>query len=252
MSLLTWIILFSLLGGVLSVLVAALFLVLPERWRGWLLPHLISFATGALLAAAFIALLPQALEAGGDVHAVTTTLLAGFIGFFLLEKLLLWHHCHTVECELEPGQHQAGYLVLVGDGIHNFVDGILIGAAFLVDIRVGVVTAVAVAAHEIPQELGDFAILLQSGFRRFSALAANVASSLTTVAGALIAWFALAGTEAVLPFVLAVAAASFIYIAAADLIPGLHRRAGLRATVTQLLLIGAGVMVIYGANASTH
>ncbi len=252
MHLLTWIILFSLLGGVLSVLGAALFLVLPERWRSRLLPHLISFATGALLAAAFIALLPQALESGADAHAITATVLGGFVGFFLLEKLLLWHHCHALECELEAGQHQAGYLVLVGDGIHNFVDGVLIGAAFLVDIRLGVVTAVAVAAHEVPQELGDFAILLQSGFRRISALAANIASSLTTIIGALIAYFALAGTEALLPFVLAVAAASFIYIAAADLIPGLHRRAGARATVTQLLLIGAGVMVIYGTQAATH
>jgi len=258
MSLLTWIILFSLLGGVLSVLAAGTLLLLPEPWRLRALPHLVSFAIGALLGAAFLALMPHALAAPGvDFHKFGLAVLLGLLGFFVLEKLVLWRHCHTADCEAhapeDPHRHQAaGMLILIGDGIHNMVDGVLIAAAFLTDVHLGVVTALAVAAHEIPQEVGDFAILLHSGFSRTRALAFNVLSSLTTIIGALAAYAGLAGLHQILPYVLSVAASSFIYIAVADLIPGLHRRPHVRDTVAQIALIGLGVLLIYTVHSTLH
>jgi len=267
MSLLTWIMLFSLLGGVLSVLVAASFLLLPEGFRSRLLPHLVSFAIGSLLGAAFLGLLPHALMGPEveDFHEIFLVVLLGLLGFFLLEKMVLWRHCHSGHCEAhtphgpdekhDHGEHlhgAPGTLVLVGDSIHNLVDGVLIAAAFLTDIHLGIVTALAIAAHEIPQEVGDFVILLHSGFTRAKALFYNVLSSLSTVLGALLAYWSLAGMEAILPYVLAVAASSFIYIAVADLIPGLHKRTEVSATVQQIALIGAGVVVIYMAHSTLH
>ena len=259
MSLLNWILLFCLLGGVLSVLAASLYLVLPERLRLGLLPHFVSFAIGALLGAALLALLPHALAAPGvaDHHLITGTVLLGVFGFFLLEKMVLWRHCHHDTCEVHS-PHEAdhnpatGVLILVGDGIHNFVDGVLIAAAFLTDIHLGVVTSLAVAAHEIPQEVGDFAVLLHSGYSRCKALLFNVVSSLTTVIGGFLAYYGLRQIEGALPYVLAIAASSFLYIAVADLIPGLHKRVELRATLQQMVLITAGVLAIYFAHATLH
>lgn len=261
MSLLTWILLFCLLGGVLSVLAAAVFLLLPAALRNRLLPHSVSFAIGALLGAALLGLLPHALEGvdGGDFHAITGALLLGLFGFFLLEKLVLWRHCHHEHCEVhtpeDDGAHQhaaAGTLILIGDGLHNFIDGILIGAAFLTDIHLGIVTSLAVAAHEIPQEVGDFAVLLHSGFSTGKALLFNVIASLATVVGGILAYYSLRDLAPVLPYVLAVAASSFIYVAVADLIPGLHKRVEFSATVKQVLLIGAGVVLIYLTHSSLH
>lgn len=260
MTLLTWIVLFSLLGGVLSVIAAASFLLLPETFRDRLLPHFISFAIGALLGAAFLALIPHALssEAAIDFHTLGLTILLGVLGFFFLEKMLLWRHCHTSHCEAHALPTEAkdkaatGSLIIIGDGIHNFLDGVLIAAAFLTDIHLGIVTSLAVAAHEIPQEVGDFAILLHSGFSRSKALLFNVLASLTTVVGALLAYFSLADMVPVLPYVLAVTAASFIYIAVADLIPDLHKRTQIVATVQQMLLIACGVVVIYWTHSTLH
>lgn len=266
MPLLLWIILFTLLGGVLSVLAASVFLLLPERTRTDLLPHFVSFAIGALLGAALLALLPHALAAPGveDDHVITGTVLLGLFAFFLLEKLVIWRHCHHEVCEvhapdeqhdhdLEHARKQAiGTMVLVGDGLHNLVDGVLIAAAFLTDFHLGVVTALAVASHEIPQEVGDFALLLHSGFTRRKAFFFNVLSSLTTVIGGVVAFYALGEAQQALPYVLAVAASSFLYIAVADLIPGLHKRLELKVTLQQLLLIAAGVTVIYLAHSTLH
>lgn len=260
MPLLLWIILFCLFGGVLSVLAAAVFLLIPERQRQRILPHSVSFAIGALLGAALLALLPHALEYPGieDSHDITMTVLFGVFGFFLLEKMVLWRHCHTSHCEAHAIEHsheggtKPGTLILVGDAIHNFVDGVLIAAAFLTDTHLGIVTSLAVAAHEIPQEVGDFIILLHSGFTRAKALLFNVLSSLTTVVGGVLAYYSLSTMQGVVPYVLAVAASSFIYVAVADLIPGLHKRVQLSATLQQILLIAAGVLVIYGAHATLH
>lgn len=262
MSLFWWIILFCLLGGVLSVLAAGLFLLAPERLRVHALPHLVSFAIGTLLGAAFLALLPHAVEGPHpvDFHEIGLTVLCGILLFFLLEKMVLWRHCHSDHCEAHTPQQAFARgnaqttvtVILVGDGLHNFVDGILIGAAFLTDIHLGIVTSLAVAAHEIPQEVGDFAILLHSGLSRARALFFNLISSLSTVVGGILAWYALAGAEQVIPYVLALAASSFIYIAVADLIPGLHHRTHLGATMQQVTLIVIGVVVIYLAHSTLH
>ena len=263
MSVLTWIIIFSLFGGVLSVLAASVFLLLPEPGRSRILPHMVSFAIGALLGAAFLGLLPHALESPyiTDAHDITFTVLIGVLTFFVLEKLVIWRHCHHLECEVHGSDEQhshthghapAGTLVLIGDAVHNFVDGVLIAAAFLTDIHLGIVTALAVAAHEIPQEVGDFAILLQSGFSRTKALVFNILSSLTTVLGALLAYYSLSSAQAYLPFILAIAASSFIYIAVADLIPGLHKQTAISESVKQIALISAGVLVVYTSHSFLH
>jgi zinc and cadmium transporter len=266
-SLIFWIIGFTAIGGVLSVAVAASVLLLPAAVRLRMVAPLVSFAIGTLLGAAFLGLLPHALEAPGvQPHHITLAVLLGVLAFFVLEKLVIWHHCHTDDCEMHGHDHSvgaarhieemlrvaAGKLILVGHGIHSLVDGVLIAAAFLTDIRLGIVTSIAVAAHEVPQQVGDFAVLLQSGYRRGRALMLNVCWSLTTIAGGVAAYFSLSLAAAAVPYVVAVAAASFIYIAVADLIPGLHRRPAGSATVQQVALIGAGVAVIYLVQSALH
>lgn len=267
-SLLLWIVAFTALGGVISVLGAAVFLLLPEGWIQRLLSPLVSFAIGALLGAAFLALLPHAFESFGAeaAHRIPLVVLAGVLGFFLLEKLVLWRHCHSHECEVHGTEHDhpaaghahdassraAGNLILIGDGIHNLVDGVLIAAAFMTDVHLGIVTSLAVIAHEIPQELGDFAILLHSGYSRARALLYNVLTSLTTVIGGVVAYFSLSFAQGAVPYVLAIAAASFIYIAVADLIPSLHKRPELLDTVQQVALILLGVGIIAVAHSSLH
>lgn len=269
-SLLVWIIVFSLIGGVLSVLLASTFLILPHRIQDIAVPRLVSYAIGSLLGAAFLALLPHALTSPDitDPHDIMMVVLVGILVFFLLEKLVLWRHCHSVSCEAHgpghehehdhghtaaPGSHRsAATLILIGDGFHNLLDGVLIAAAFLNDFDLGVVTALAVIAHEIPQEVGDFAILLQGGFRRSRALLFNVLSSLTTVFGAVAAYSFLAQTMHLTPYILALAASSFIYIAVADLIPGLHKKVDVSATVQQVLLIAAGVLTIFFVHSHLH
>jgi len=259
MPLIVWIFIFCLLGGLLSVLAAALFLVLREPVRTHLLPHLVSFATGALLGAAFLGLLPHALASvnSSDTHVIPMAVLLGLLGFFILEKLVLWRHCHADHCEVHaPDQqsrdHSTGTMILIGDSLHNFLDGILIAAAFLTDIHLGVVTSVAVAAHEIPQEVGDFAVLLHSGFSRSRAFLYNVLTSLTTVIGGVLSYFALQPMQAALPYILAIAASSFIYIAVADLIPTLHQRVEGKAALQQVVLIAAGILLIYSAHSTLH
>ena len=259
MSLINWIVLFCLLGGLLSALAAALFLVLSESLRNRALPHLVSFATGTLLGAAFLGLLPHALASldSTDTHVIPMAVLLGLLGFFLLEKMVLWRHCHTDHCEVHaPDGHShkqsTGAMVLIGDGLHNFLDGILIAGAFMTDIHLGVVTSLAVAAHEIPQEVGDFAVLLHSGFSRGRAFSYNILASLTTVIGGVLAYYSLQSLDAALPYVLAIAASSFIYIAVADLIPTLHQRAEVHATVEQVLLIVAGILIIYATHSTLH
>jgi len=259
-TVLSWIVIFSLVGGALSVIGAAFVLLLSASWRARVLPHLVSFAIGALLGAAFLGLLPHAIEGIGDdhVHDITIAVLGGLMGFFALEKFVLWRHCHAEVCDAhapqdaDAGQHSAGTLILIGDGLHNFVDGVLIGAAFLTDIHLGVVTSIAVAAHEIPQEMGDFAVLLHSGYSRARALVFNILSSLTTVIGGVLAYYILADVQRALPYVLAVAAAGFIYVAVADLIPGLHRKVDARSSLQQIALISLGIALIFFTHEMMH
>lgn len=281
---LTGMVLACLLGGVLSVCVAALFaLNARKQW----VPLLVSYAIGALLAAVFLEILPHAIETSPNIEAMTATMLFGVLLFFTLEKLVLWRHCHGEHCEMHamhdeahcpelhpeqpaakkpqgaikfklpqpaPAQvlahhHHAyahddgrsGLMIMIGDTFHNFVDGILICAAFMVDMQVGLVTALAIIAHEIPQEVGDFLILLHSGYSKKKAFLFNIASSLATLAGGLLAYLALNLVQQWVPYILSLAAASMLYVAVADLIPGLHKRTALRDTLSQLLLIVLGV-----------
>jgi len=250
----------SLAGGVLSVAAAAAF-ALTARLQ-WV-SLLISYAIGALLGASFLEVLPHAITASGDASTTTATVLAGILGFFVMEKLVLWRHCHVEACEgHEPLVHthghehdhgRTGLMILVGDTFHNFVDGVLIAAAFMEDVRLGIVTALAIIAHEIPQEVGDFVILLHSGYSKARALAYNLLSSLATLVGGLLAYYGLSAAEGAVPVMLALAAASMIYVAVADLIPGLHKRSELRATVAQVALIMLGIgSVVAGHHLVDH
>lgn len=234
----------TLAGGVVSVLLAAL---LAYRVFGAWINQLVSFAVGVMLGAAFLDILPEAARSNVPVPHLLSTVLGGIITFFLLEKLALWRHAHVAledDQHAHPHPHPAGMMILVGDGLHNFVDGILIAAAFLTDIKLGLITSAAVIAHEIPQELGDFVVLLRSGYSKRAALILNSISGLASVVGGVLGYFALSHGEAFIPYVLAVAAASFIYIAIADLIPGLHEHVGGRALVYQPVLMLAGIALV--------
>jgi zinc and cadmium transporter len=236
-----WILAASVAGGTLSAGLAAFSLMLRATW----VPMLVSYAIGALLGAAFLEVIPHAFRENPREAGVA--ILAGIFGFFVLEKLLLWRHCHTENCEVhDPHQHahdhgRSGTLIIVGDTVHNFVDGVLIAAAFLQSFELGIVAAIAIVAHEIPQEVGDFLILLHSGYTRARALAMNLLSSLATIVGGVGGYYGLqrfGDWEAAL---LGVVAASMIYVAVADLIPGLHKRPELRHTASQALLIALGI-----------
>jgi zinc and cadmium transporter len=249
---LLWILTATLGGGALSALMASAFLLLGERRRTRLLPHLISFATGAMLAAALIGLLPEAVRSVGvaGIDGIGIALLGGIGLFFALEKFVLWRHCHTQECETHvPHERQrdraASWIVLFGTGLHNAFDGVLIAAAFLSDPRLGLMTAIAITAHEVPQELGDLAVLLHAGLTARQALLLNLASSLTSVLGGVTGYIALRHSLVLLPYAICVAAASLLYVAVADLIPGLHRRVEARAAVGQVVLIAAGAATLW-------
>jgi zinc and cadmium transporter len=265
-NLLILIIIFTAIGGVLSVMAAAVFLLLRDHHRNAVLPHGISFAIGALLAVAFWGLIPEAFAEvkPEQFQALSGTILVGILGFFVLEKLLIWRHCHYGSCEAHGDDHahshghdygnakSAGTLIILGDGIHNFVDGVLIAAAFLTDVQLGIVTSLAVATHEIPQEVGDFAILLDSGYSKGKALFYNILASLTTVLGGVLAYFSLEDLHDSLPYFLALAASSFIYIAVADLIPSLHKKTDMKSSLQQIALIAAGVFLICALHNIVH
>jgi len=236
------IIVFSLLGSLGTVALAGSMLLGSEPVRRRLTPLLVSYAVGALLASALLGLLPHALSKL-SAHLTMSVTLAGIVGFFLLEKIVLWRHCHEDGCALHGG---AGPLILIGDTFHNFVDGAIIAGAFLTAAPLGIATSIAVISHEIPQEVGDFAILLQSGYRPRRAFLLNTLSSLGTLLGAVVAYSLLAQVEAILPYVMAVSASGFLYVAMADIAPALHRSVGLRDTVTQLglILLGIGTVAL--------
>jgi zinc and cadmium transporter len=256
-------VIFTAIGGILSVLAASLFLLLSEQQQEKVLPHGVSFAVGALLTVAFCGLIPQAFAESpvSEMPGLSATILIGILLFFVLEKLLVWRHCHSHACvahgeDADHGGHgrhehghqrrpgSAGVFIIVGDSIHNFVDGVLIAAAFLTDVQLGIVTSLAVAAHEIPQEVGDFAILLHSGYSRRKALFYNVLSSLATVVGGVLAYLGLGNLHDSLPYFLTLAASSFIYIAVADLIPSLHQKTDVKTSLQQIAFILAGVGLI--------
>src|SRR5689334_3049559 len=257
MSVLSWIVATTLLGALLSVLVAG---VLTLNTRASWVQMLISYAIGALLGAAFLNALPEALELSKNPGQMTATVLFGILLFFILEKLVLWRHCHSGECDahdVSPPASQAtdhshdsgrsGMMIMLGDTFHSFVDGILIAAAFMADIQLGIVTSIAIIAHEIPQEAGDFLILLNSGYSRRQALLLNLFSSVATLLGGLAAYFMFQDMNYLIPSLLGLASASMIYVAMSDLIPGLHKRPEIDATIQQVALITLGISSIWAA-----
>ncbi|MCX7195196.1 MAG: ZIP family metal transporter [Proteobacteria bacterium] len=251
MSILVWIIITCIVGGTLSVVCAALF-ALNKRTQHYL-GGMVSYAIGALLGAVFLNILPEAIKLTPNVAILSGTVLFGILLFFILEKLVLWRHCHHEHCEAHvtiDAEHGAdhgrsGMMIIIGDTFHNFVDGIIIAAAFLTDVHLGLVTALAIIAHEIPQEMGDFAILLHSGYSKLRAFQLNLISSFASVAGGILGYFTLQTMQSWIPSLLALAAASMIYVAVADLIPGLHKRVQLRDTVQQVVLIISGVGTVW-------
>lgn len=250
MNLLVWIIGFSILGSMLSLATAAIYLLLSPKTRERSLNYLISFATGMLLGAGFLHLLPEALaQTTAETERLMGTVLVAILTFFLLEKGLIWrHHHHSDEsnhhrADEDTEARPAGSLILIGDSFHNFLDGVLITVAFVADFQLGVVTALAVIAHEIPQELGDFAILIHSGYSRSAAFTFNLITSLAMVLGAITAWFSAQAISELVPYILAFTAASFIYVAVSDLMPSLNKNPRVSDTVAQLALIAFGLSI---------
>jgi zinc and cadmium transporter len=246
---LAWITLATFLGGLLSVLIAASLTVtvLTRMVR-----HLVSLSAGVLLATALLHVLPEAFESQASPHGLFATLLAGLMFFFLLEKVELYRHTHHHEGDGHHHHHQfdaeqagrGGWSVLVGDSIHNFCDGIIIAAAFLADTQLGIVTSLAIIAHEIPQEVGDYIVLLNAGFSRAKALFYNAISGLSAVLGGLVGYVVVGPWEALFPYLLVIASSSFVYVAVADLIPQLQQRMSLKDTAAQLAWLAAGMAMI--------
>jgi zinc and cadmium transporter len=242
---LAWAVGLTLVGSLGGVLVASALFFFNDQIRVKIVPWLVSYAVGTLLGVALLVLLPEAL-AHLSARTVLGSLLGGIMLFFLLEKLVLWRHCHTHECEAHG---MAAPMVIIGDAFHNFLDGVVIGTAVRTSIPLGVSTALAVATHEIPQELGDFAILLNAGYTRRKALLLNLLSGVTAVLGAVLAVLALDWVPQISQYVLSIAAAGFLYVAMADLIPDLHRGRIDAKTFRQLALAIAGIGTVVGLNA---
>ena len=256
---LTYIVLATLAGGVLSVLIAASLTVgLLSR----LVKNLVSLSAGVLLGTALLHVMPEAFESGADPHELFITLLVGLMFFFLLEKAELYRHGHHHEGD-DPHHHhdhgfdaeqagRGGWSVLLGDSIHNFCDGVIIAVAFIADPALGVVTALAILAHEIPQEAGDYIVLLNAGLSRTRALVYNALSGLAAVLGGVVGYFVVSPWHTMFPYLLVVASSSFIYVAVADLLPQLQRRLPLRETASQLLWLGVGLAVVVVARGLLH
>ncbi|HEY0859064.1 MAG TPA: ZIP family metal transporter [Albitalea sp.] len=252
-----YIVLATFLGGLLSVLVAAS-LTVSVLTR--VVRDLVSLSAGVLLGTALLNVLPEAFESHASAQSLFATLLGGLLFFFLLEKAELYRHQHHHEGDQHHHHHgfdraqagRGGWSVLMGDSIHNFCDGIIIAAAFLTDVRLGVVTALAIIAHEIPQEVGDYIVLLNAGLSRRKALLYNAMSGLAAVAGGVLGYYIVGPWREMFPYLLVIAASSFIYVAVADLIPQLQHRLSWRDTAAQLAWLGGGLLIVVVAAGSLH
>lgn len=247
---LTYIVLAAIVGGLVSVALAAL---VAWRLQPKLIPIFVSYAVGALLGVVFLDLLPHIFESTTDYHSAALWIMGGILGFFVMEKLVLWRHSHdhghVHELEHEHAHAHASpgtaWTIIVGDAFHNFTDGLTIAAAFTADVRLGIVTSIAIIAHELPQELGDFVVLMHSGFSRGRALFWNLVSSAATVVGGVLGYVLLSSLSAYAIVFLCLAASSMIYVAIADLMPGLQKRTALKDSMLQFVLIGAGIVSIW-------
>ena len=235
--LILWILFFSLLGSFGALVIAAAFLFIGEKIQKVLVRLFVSYATGTLLSVALLGLLSEALE-NTSRFSVLSSVLAGFVIFFLLEKILIWRHCHDKECDIHG---TAGPMILIGDLLHNATDGLIIAASFLSSLPIGIVTGITIIIHEIPQEIGDFAILLNGGYTKRKALFYNLLSSLSNLLAAIIAYFTLEIIHSAIPYVMAFSAAGFLYIALSDLYPQLHKKREFGTSLQQFIMILAGI-----------
>lgn len=232
------------MGSIGAIVAASLFMILKDNIQKKIIPSLLSFATGVLLTAALLGLIPEAIESsGGEPHLIMPTVLISIIVFFLLEKIITWRNCRDNSCEVHS--HASGQIILLGDALHNLTDGIVIAAAFLTEFHLGIIVGLTILSHEIPQETGDFAILLHSGYSKKKAIIFNTISSSTTIPAAIIAYYLLNPFDVFVPYFLAVSAASFIYIALTDLAPELHKSTQLKYILSQLILIILGIVLMW-------
>lgn len=249
-----WIIAVCFAGGLTSLLFAA---IIFKNASNTLINNLVSLAVGTLLTTAFLEIIPHAMELS-DAHDISFTVLIGILTFFVLEKLLIWRHCHAPDCDkdcelqLSSKNKNNSSIIIIGDLFHNFVDGVLIASAFLVNIHLGLVTAFSMFAHCLPQEMSNFSVLLHSGLSKFKAYMFNIASSFATLLGALLSYFILSFMNDLVPTILALAASSMIYVSVSDLIPGLHKKTDLKDSLRQVLMIVIGVVIIYNIHGLLH
>ncbi|MFW9829644.1 MAG: ZIP family metal transporter [Candidatus Thorarchaeota archaeon] len=241
MRILLWIILFSVLGSVGAITAASGFMFLNEEYQKVLIPLLIAFATGVLLTVAFLGLIPEAVEAI-EPHLIMPFILGGIIFFFVMEKIIIWRNCRDNSCEIHS--HASGPIILLGDSLHNLTDGIVIAAAFLSGFNLGIVAGLTIIFHELAHETGDFGILLHAGYSKKKAFIYNTLSSSTTIPAAIISYFLLDQLESIVPFLLAISAASFIYIALSDLTPDLHQHTNIKYIIRQLVVITIGIILM--------
>ena len=256
-SILLSILLATTIAGVLSISAAAIF---SFSLLSKMVERMVSLSVGILLSTSLLHALPEAFESQADAHTLFAILLGGLLGFFLLEKFAILRHSHHYEGDGHGHEHghdaheagKAGWMILVGDGLHNFTDGILIAAAFLADPNLGLITALAIVAHEIPQEIGDFIVLLNAGFSRTRAYVYNLICSLMAVIGGIVGYLMLERANNLIPYVLVFASSGFIYIAVSDLMPQMQRRASLRETIPQIVLIAVGVALVLFVTGQSH
>lgn len=245
------------IAGVLSISAAAVF---SFALLSKMVDRMVSLSVGILLSTSLLHALPEAFESDADTHTLFAALLAGLLAFFLLEKFAILRHSHHYEGDGHGHEHghdaheagKSGWMILVGDGLHNFTDGILIAAAFLADPTLGLVTALAIIAHEIPQEIGDFIVLLNAGFTRSRAYAYNLICSAMSIVGGVVGYLMLERGMQWIPYVLVFASSGFIYIAVSDLMPQMQRRATMRETIPQIVLIALGVIIVVALTGARH
>lgn len=225
-----------------AISAASGFMFLSDKYQKALIPILIAFATGILLTSAFLGLIPEAVEGVGEPHIIMPYILGGIIFFFIMEKIVIWRNCRDKECEVHS--HASGPIILIGDSLHNLTDGVVISAAFLIDVNLGIVAGLTIIVHELAHETGDFGVLLHSGYTKKKAFTYNIISSSTTIPAAIISYFILDAIFFIVPFLLAISAASFIYIALSDLTPDLHQHTDLKYMVRQLIMIIMGILLM--------